>query len=349
MTRNIVSVLALGTVLFAGCSGQKVTSVADSQQAHRLSEHEFKEKLLSETAVRATPLKQSRSVGRGHGAELVVPAAVAYSQTGSLYVSDNNTHSIQVWTPDSPAISDLTLTSQSNPLKFPTSVEVWNENIFVSDDDGIKILSLEGQLENHLRTYYGIFHFAISEKGTIFASVMMRTPDAQDPLIVEFDQSGKVVRKMGSRSAKAGLGDLENQGFVALSNDLLIFAYKYRPMVEVYSVDSGEMVRTFDIKHPVFPSLGRESSLQEPNLVPRYVAGIKTLKERIFLCLHLPVPEVWELNEEGKVLAEFRANGLPTAVHVFGFDARLNGGAPTFAIGVLDPTWAASVFELSGS
>ncbi len=350
MTRKRKSIWTLASVLLlAGCSGQKAASVVGRQPATRFPELELKERLQNETAVQAVPLKLHRSVNNGQGAEFVVPAAVAYSSTGNLYVSDNNTHSVHAWQTESSAISDLTLTSQVHPLKFPTSVEIWDGNIFVSDDEGIKVLGLDGKFQRHLRTYYGIFHFAISDKGTIFASVIMRKPDAQDPLIVEFDQAGKVVRKIGSRSTRAGLGDLENQGFVALSKNLLIVAFKYRPIVEVYNVDSGEMVRTFNVKHPVFASLGNESRLQQPNLVPRYVAGVTVVKDRIFLCLHLPVPEVWELNEEGKVLAELRADGLPRAIHVFGFDARLKGDEPYFAIGVLDPTWEASVFELSAS
>ena len=332
-------------LLLSGCSAQKSAGVPS--QASQFPELLLKERLQDGAPTAAASLTVHRSVTNGHGAELVVPAAVSYSDTGNLYVSDNNTHSMHVWQAESSAISDLTLRSQVHPLKFPTSVEVWDGKIFVSDDDGIKVLSMEGQFERHLRTFYGIFDLAISDKGNIFASVMVRNPDAQDPLIVEFDQTGKVVRKIGSRGTRTGLGDLENHGFVALSKSLLILAFKYRPIVEVYNVESGEMIRSFNIKHPVFASLESESKLQKPNLVPRYVAGIGTLDDRIFLCLHLPVPEVWELNEEGKPLAEFRANGLPAAVHVFGFDARMKGREPNFVIGVLDPNWAASVFELS--
>jgi hypothetical protein len=119
----------------------------------------------------------------------------------------------------------------------------------------------------------------------------------------------------------------------------------------VYDLKSGALMRDFKINHPVFEALKSQprpaaANSGEQQLEPRYAAGVKVLGDRIFVCLHLPVPEVWELDGEGKLLAAYRADGLPAAVNVFGFDARRIGGEVKFAIGVIDRTWRASVSEL---
>jgi hypothetical protein len=303
------------------------------------------------------PLKLQRAIKNGQGAEFVVPAGITYSDSGDLYVSDNNAHTVHLWQSHSAASSELRAGVEAARLKFPNPIQVRGDKLFVADNDGIKVLSLDGRFERLLRTYFAIQDFSLTDKGTIVASVLVRNPGAQDPLLVEMDQTGRVIRRIGARHASSGGDDHENQAFVAVSGSRLVVAYKYRPFVEVYDLNSGELVRGFEVNHPVFealknlpkPAAGTVVTAAEQKLEPRYVAGVKTLGDRIFLCLHLPTPEVLEVNGEGKLLVAFRADGLPTAIHVFGFDARLSGGELKFAIGVVDPTWGASLSELSAT
>lgn len=352
MTTKLNSVLALLVILLlTGCSVRKASSAAGSG----FPELDLKERLQRETTSGAAPLTALRVARNEKGAELVVPSGIAYSDSGDLYVADNNTHTMHVWRAESPAVAGVEIASDGPRLKFPNAVQTWGGKLFVSDNDGIKIFSPDGRFERLLRTYFEVFNFAVSQKGTIVASTIVRNPDAEDPLIVEMDQAGKVIRRFGSRRVGAGGRDLENQAFITLAENLLFVAFKYRPVVEVYDMISGEMVRSFEVRHPLFAALasegGRMTAAQdgaaEQNLVPRYVAGVKALGGRIFLCLHFPAPEVWEVNKDGQTLNEFRAEGLPTAIHIFGFDARLVGGKPSFAIGVIDPEWAAAVSELT--
>jgi NHL repeat-containing protein len=354
MPIKLKSLWALPAVLLlAGCSVQKA-AVTSEGAAARFPELELKEKLQRATASRAVPLTAQRVVKQGQGAEFVVPAGIAYSDSGDLYVSDNNAHTVHLWRSRTVAAGEVAAGAEAAQLKFPNPVQVWGGKLYVSDNDGIKVLSLDGRFERLLRLYFGIFNFAVTDKETIVASLAIRNPHARDPLVVELDQMGKVIRRFGVRRVMAGRDDHGNQAFVAVSGSRLVVAYKYRPVVEVYDLNSGELVRDFEINHPVFESLKNQPkpaaapvTSEEQKLEPRYVAGVKVLGDSIFLCLHLPVPEVWEVNGEGKLLAAFRADGLPPAINIFGFDARSSGGEVKFAIGVVDPTWGASVSELS--
>jgi hypothetical protein len=342
-------------MLLAGCSIQKATGAGEERVTARFPELELKEKLQQETVSQAVPLKPQRTIKNGQGAEFVVPAGIAYSNSGDMYISDNNAHAVHFWQSHTTTASELRAGVEAAQLKFPNQVHVWGDKIFVADNDGIKILSLEGRFERLLRTYFAIQDFSVTDKGTIIASILVRNPGAHDPLLVEMDQTGSVVRRIGTRRATSGRDDHENQAFVAVSGSRLIVAYKYRPFVEVYDLASGEMARGFEVKHPVFealknlpkPAADAKATAAEQKLEPRYLAGVKTLGDKIFLCLHLPTPEILKVNDEGKLLTVFRADDLPTAIHVFGFDISSSGGELKFAIGVVDPTWEASVSELT--
>lgn len=358
MQRKIKSLLALPfLILTAGCAVQKAAGSTEAGAGARFPEVEMKESLQRGAASNAVPLKLQRAVSNGRGAEFAVPAGIAYSDSGDLYVSDNNAHAVHLWQSRAAASGELSAGAEAGRLKFPGQVRVRGEELFVADTDGIKVLSSDGRFEHLLRPYYAIQDFAVTDKGTIVASVLVRSANAQDPLLIEIDQTGRVVRGIGARRPTSGRDDYENQVFVSVSGNRLVAAYKYSPLVEVYELDSGKLVRSFEVSHPVFEAL---KSLPAPvadasmgaagqKLEPRYFAGVKAMGDRIFLCLYLPTPEVWEMNEEGGTLAAFRADGLPTAVNIFGFDARSGGGELKFAIGVIDRTWGASISELSAT
>jgi predicted small lipoprotein YifL len=353
MRRTLKSLRALpALLLLAGCSYRGAAVIPDSGTA-RFPELELKERLQKGSASKSVPLTSRRAISQGQGAEFVVPSGLAYSDSGDLYLSDNNAHTIHLWRNHSTADGELSAAVESARLRFPEPIQVWRGKLFVSDNDGIKVFSQDGHFERLLRTYFAVMSFAVTDRGTVVASLLIRQPEAQDPLVVEIDQTGKVLRRIGNRHASVGADDRENQSFITVSGSRLVVAYKYRPVVEIYDLDSGELVRSFEIHHPVFKALKAQSAPVTDSagrkLEPHYVAGVKALDDKIFLCLHLPAPEVWEVDGEGKLLAAYRANGLLNAVDIFGFDARSGADGVTFAIGVINPKWEASVSELSST
>jgi len=134
---------------------------------------------------------------------------------------------------------------------------------------------------------------------------------------------------------------------------LIFAAFKHHPTVEIYDLEFGRLIQRLTIAHPVFRDLqqelttanGSEGQPHDRVFLPRFLAGIRVVDNRIFLCLHLPEPEIWELDRQGTPLAEFRIIGLAPAVDVFGFDVRLDNGSLLFAVGTIDQQWNATVSE----
>ena len=284
---------------------------------------------------------------------IVFPASLCYSDSGDLYISDNNGQKIQYWPADSATARPLSTVDAKIELKFPNTVQWSSGRILVSDNEGIKTFSPEGHLERLTRSYFGVSSFAVTDKGTILANTLIRNPHNDDPLIVETDPSGKQIRGFGNRRNVADHNGAEDIAFLAVSKTLLFAAFKNHPTVEIYDLDFGKLIASRTIDHPVFRDLQKELTSDNASegqqqgrvFVPRYLAGIRVVADRVFLCLHLPEPEILELDREGKPLAAFRISGLPPAVDIFGFDVRLDKGNLLFAVGTIDQQWNATVSE----
>jgi hypothetical protein len=339
------------------CALKEEDAVTKTAPTNRFPELRVKQRLQQpangdekKNALNVAPFRRLNNRQAG----IVFPASLCYSDSGGLYISDNNGQKIQYWPSDSSTARVLPIDAAQGKLKFPSSIQ-WSssDRIFVADNDGIKLFSPEGRLERLIRSYLGIWSFAITDKGTILANPLIRNADNNDPLIVEIEQGGKQMRGFGTRRNVAGHNGMEDIVFLALSKTLIFAAFKHHPTIEIYDIDSGKLVQTLTIDHPVFRTLQSELTNEgisegQPNgrvFVPRYLAGIRVLDDRIFLCFHLPEPEVWELDQKGNRLAEFRISDLSPAVDVFGFDVRLDKGNLSFAVGTIDERWNATVSE----
>lgn len=351
--RHIIALIIAGPFLLS-CSRTSEVRINAPNSFSKFPEAALKDKLQRSSSSEPLILAVKRSVAKGNGGEFTVPVALTYSDTGDLYVSDNIGHTIHRLSVGSNEIQTI-LAKNAHVLTFPNSIQYWAGKVVISDNEGIKIFSPKGEFERLIRPYLGIFNFAITKDQTFLLNTLVRNAAAQDSLIVELDNHGRRLKAFGTRLAVPGNNGLENQAFLALSDRLLFAAFKHRPLVEVYSIDSGKLLTSFEVNHPVFRPLSAELKVtgvtQAPTpgrvFLPRYIAGIRTYGKRIFLCLNLPQPEIWEVDTNGKVLAQFKVSDLAPAVDIFGFDVRISGDSVIFSIGVIDTSFAASVSEVS--
>lgn len=356
MAKFLTSLLTVVIALQCGCvrTGQSVVKKSATEPSELTVKQHLQEDLKENSGPRIGAITPYRLVSNKAGSAFVFPASISYSDSGTIYISDNNGHRIHYWPVDSRTTTAFLPESGNGKLKFPNSIQYADGKIFISDNDGIKVFSPDGHLQRLIRPYFGIFSFTKSTNETIFANTLIRNAEAQDPLIVELDERGKELRGFGRRHNVAGHNGLEDQTFLAISGSVLLAAFKYQPLVEIYDVKSGKLIQTFDIDHPVFRALPRELERQRvPEtlgegrvFVPRYLAGIRASGDRIFLCLSLPEPEIWEVDQKGNRLGEFHVSGLPPAVDIFGFDIRPIKDKLTFSIGIIDQEWHATVAEL---
>jgi hypothetical protein len=346
--------LVIAIPLISSCSGTSEVRFNEPDSFAKFPEAAIKYKLQRSSSSEPLILAVKRLIAKGNGGEFIFPAAITYSDTGDVYVSDNIGHTIHRLPVGSSEIQTI-LANDGHVLRFPNSIHYWADKVVISDNEGIKILSPKGEFERLIRPYLGIFDFVITEDQTFLINTLVRNPESQDPLIVELDNHGRRLKAFGTRLGVPSHNGLEDQAFLALSEGLLFVAFKYRPLVEVYNIDSGKLLTSFEVNHPVFRLLSDElrasrvTEAKTPGRVylPRYIAGIRSNGKRIFLCLNLPQPEIWEVDTKGKVLAQFKVSDLTPAVDIFGFDVRINDNNVVFSIGVIDTSFAASVSEVS--
>ena len=100
-------------------------------------------------------------------AGIVFPASLCYSNSGGLYISDNNGQKIQYWPSDSAVAKPLRTEAAQGELKFPNDIHWSRDQILVADNEGIKTFSPEGHLERLTRSFFGVSSFTVTDKGTI--------------------------------------------------------------------------------------------------------------------------------------------------------------------------------------
>ncbi len=351
----LIGVILFVSVTAGACARQSSSATKRETGASQFPELSVKQalqnsssKLSSNSQLRTA----SRSISTATGAGFVLPVSASYSESNDLYIADNNAHKILRWPAGSTNAAAVSIDPEKGELKFPSNIRYAQNKLYVSDNDGIKVYSSDGKFERLIRCFIGIFSFTITDKQTFLVSPLIRNPEPKDPLLIEFDTHGKQLRSFGRRTN--GHNGLDDQSYLALSGNSIYVAYKYRPQVEIYSYGSGSLVKSFTVDHPVFSTLEKElqsqviSDKQQGRVyVPRYLAGIKVWKGRVFLCLHLPVPEIWEVNEKGDLRQAYRITGLAPAVEVFGFDLHANGDNLIFSLGIIDPGWKTTVCELN--
>jgi hypothetical protein len=220
---------------------------------------------------------------------------------------------------------------------------VRQSKIFISDNDGIKVFGRDGSFLELLRIYYSIFHFTVDAQGNIFANPSFIEPKESDPLIVSLDAKGMRVGGFGKRMNRADHDGLEDRVYLCAVDEMAIAAFKHRPRVQVYDRKTGELIREFDVTHPMFPDLlklaeDKQYVKPRPGVVrlPLYISGVEATPTRIYVLLSLPQPEIIEFSIRGQEIARYRAQLSPSVFSYFGFDVRSTESARQFTVGMFD-------------
>lgn len=342
--RKLSTLIALlaATALWAGCGTRPAATTLAAGGAETPSELEIKIAALGRFAAPpAAPLKSESVIKKGEGGEFIYPASLAASADGGVYLADNNGHAIHYRRANEPHADALPIQSGGGKLLFPTTVREHGGNLFVSDNEGIKVFGRDGKFQRLLRTYYGIFDFVVARDGSIYASVTYNAPKDSDPLIVKLDATGKRVGDLGRRRTVPQYRGLDERVYLHLTDELLIAAYKHRPVVQVYNLSDGALAREFNVSHPAFAPLDEiynkgvaAGSSSTKTFIPRYIAGVSASGGRLFVLLHLPRPEIVELDLQGRETNRYRNDEVSNVIDYFGFDVRAAGDRPLFYTGV---------------
>lgn len=340
MKQLIGLAILLATVALCGACGQRPgNSQVDAKEVpvpvdieETIKKRVFTAGHLYQSSAKLFPLRIEKQIELGVGEvdSFVYPVSLCLSNKNVIYISDNNAHSIRFRERDSGTLGTLPKNpGKHGSLVWPNAIHSWGDSLFVSDDEGIKIFGADGSFQRLLRTYYLIKEFTIAEDGTVYINPAFRDAAASKPLIVGLNRHGTKVREFGKRVHDQSLMGLDDQAFLSTSGSYLFVVFKHRPVINIYR-SNGELHQTININHPIFSALGSLSTDRSfthpvPNKfrLPTYVAGATLIGERLFVFLHLPVPEIIEFDLEGQETARYRADISAPITDYRGFDGQV--------------------------
>ena len=335
-------------IALQGCVNNSVKSeekvVDNTEKVTPLSEITIKQNLLKEYGdSNAVLLKVKKQIKESEGATSFYPASLVVATDSSIYISDNRGHSIYEIKPENLFSQKISKMRERKQLSYPNTIQILFDEIVISDDDGIKFFGRDGSLNRLLRTYYTNFHFTLDPQGNIYANPIFLDSKDTNPLIVKFDKQGKLTGKIGERFNRQNHNGVEDQAYLCYADGLLFAAFKHLPIVRIYDSNDGKLLRELTIAHPIFEELRKLG--EDENFVrskagavtlPKFIAGAKIIRNKFYILLDLPFPEIIEFNLEGQELERHRAEELSSATNYFGFDVRQTGNAHFFTVGFSD-------------
>ncbi|HXQ69066.1 MAG TPA: hypothetical protein VN844_01150 [Pyrinomonadaceae bacterium] len=328
----------------AACTRSSTTSATESHSGlPAVNEMQIKRDLLEGHALPdAVELEVLRQTPSSDASYLEYPTSLASSDDGDIYISDNNGDAIYHATSTLTALNKLP--AEDGNLKYPNTIQVRQNEIFISDNEGIKIFDRNGSFERLLRIYYTVFDFALDSAGTIFANPIFSEPKESDSLLVSLNKQGMRVGGFGKRMNRAEHDGLEDRTYICAADDLVIAAFRHRPHVQIYSSKTGELLREMGVSHPAFPGLAelaedRKFVNPKPGVVrlPVYISGVDVTANKIYVLLCLARPEIVEFTLQGQEMARYRAKSSVSALSYFGFRAHSARNSQQFTLGMMNP------------
>jgi len=177
---RLITICFFIVLAYGPCALKRKEAVTNTGTTNIFPELAIKQRLQQyiktdeeKTAATVTPFRTLNNRQAG----IVFPASLCYSDSGGLYISDNNGQKIEYWPYESSTARALPTEAANEQLKFPNTIERSSTGrILVADNDGIKMFSPEGHFERLTRSYFGISSFTITDKGTILANTLIRNP-----------------------------------------------------------------------------------------------------------------------------------------------------------------------------
>lgn len=289
----------------------------------------------------AITLKQEYSVRKGAGGHFIYPSAMSADKDGNILIADNNGHAIDSYSANAKETAVLPTPVAEGALRFPVAIRKVQQKIYVIDDEGIKIFKETGQLEKLLRPYYSMWDFVVAPDGSIYANTAFKAPTDADGLIVKLDANGERVSSFGRRLNHMQYKGMDDRVYLFCSWPLLFVAFRHQPRIAVYDLTTEQLVREFTVQHPVFSrleALSKDESFTNPSAsrtaLPRYIAGITVVNDRIFVLLHLPHIEIVECDFLGNEKSRFRSSEITGVQDYFGLGVHEERGVRKFDVGV---------------
>jgi hypothetical protein len=335
--------IAISCVSCWACSRSVAVDNPSTSSSKKISrDFETKVHALKELPLpKAISLVQESSIKKGEGGHFIYPSSMSTDKDGNILIADNNGHAINSYSAKARETTVLPTPPGDGALRFPIAIRKAQQKIYVIDDEGIKTFKEDGQLEKLLRTYYSMWDFVLGPDGSIYANTAFKDPTASEGLIVKLNPHGERVSSFGQRLNHSQYRGMDDRVHLSCSWPLLFVAFRHRSTVGVYDLTKEQFVREFGIQHPVFSrleALSKDESFTNPSAtttaLPRYIAGITVVNDRVFVLLHLPHVEIVEFDFLGNEKNRFRNPEITSVLDYFGLGVYEESGSRKFYVGV---------------
>jgi hypothetical protein len=323
------AVLAVSCGRFSLETGKPTKSESVIVVKKRLWQESSLDAATSLTTTRDFKMKKGMPVGR--------PASFIISADNNAYVSDNSDGKLFRIAPDFTSIDEL----GDLDLKYPTTIRENKDKLFVYDNNGINIVRKDGQLIGTVKSFLKIEDFDLVNENSYLVGLAEPKPEVDVNLVALLDSSGKQIDSIG-KAHFLSYPQIENRAFVQIEGGQAYLCYKFAPLCEIYDLKSKTLVRSFDISSSIFPRLvelkeDKQFVNPEPGKykLPKFVAGIRIIRDRIFVLLHTPNPEIVEFTQSGEEVGRYISSETE-ALDYFGFDVRLTKETKQFFVGAID-------------
>jgi hypothetical protein len=194
----------------------------------------------------------------------------------------------------------------------------WNGDVsedgelFILDSHRMSVMSKEGRFLRGFKILFSFYDFIVF-KDNIWANCTY--PDEnKNPLIIRIDQNGKLLDTFGDRLDIPGHFSFDSEAFLGKLESGIIAAFHRYPIVRIYSFQ-GELLREIRIDLKILKDLEKLNTDKAYNnrkpennpfpRLPRIIAGVTSIKNRIFVLLHLPRIEILELDTAGNIVEHY--------------------------------------------
>ncbi len=316
-----------------------LTSFSCSPSISNLSEDDIKSRLIKKHPIENSwtklrtlnffPTQEDEAKGN----YFHLPSDLAMGTDGSIFVSDCYLHQILKFDENGKYIKSIGKKGEG-PGEFicPRKIRVASDNsIFVLEGGKprIQVIDGEGNYLREFKIFYPINDFLVRD-GLIYANCSYPEEEQKsNPLVVKFDNYGKVIGSFGKRIDRPGHFSEDSNVFLALSNNEIIAVFKHYPLVVRHTLD-GTILREFRMDIPMFRELEKYNYKKKytnprPNIVrlPRLTAGVKVVDKSIFVLAHLPRLEIIEMDMGGNIKNWYYSEALRNVINLSGFEVRI--------------------------
>jgi hypothetical protein len=257
------------------------------------------------------------------------PVDLGISADSHIFVCDNYLHQIIKFNKTGEYKGTIGRKGEApGEFLFPNKIGVSSEGglfILEGGKQRVQIINQEGKYIREFMVFDHINDFLVRD-GAIYANCLYPDEKEENPLVIRLDAYGKIIGAFGKRINQARHLSIDSTVFLAQSTNEIITVFEHYPLVRRYSPD-GNLIKEFRININILNRLEKynyKKQFTNPSAqvirLPRLIAGVKVIGNRIYILAHLPRLEIIEVDMDGNIRDYYYSEALKDVLNLSGFE-----------------------------